>query len=100
MADLSTTYMGLTLKNPIIVGSSDLTMSVDGVRECERAGAGAVVLKSLFEEQIEAEIRQARNEAFSPNDHTEADDYIRQTALRLSEDKYLRLIREAKGSVS
>jgi dihydroorotate dehydrogenase (fumarate) len=100
MTDLSTTYMGLALKNPIIVGSSDLTMSVDGVRECERAGAGAVVLKSLFEEQIEAEIRQARNEAFSPNDHTEADDYIRQTALRLSEDKYLRLIREAKGSVS
>ncbi len=100
MADLSTPYMGLTLKNPIIVGSSDLTMSVDRVRECEEAGAGAIVLKSLFEEQIESEIRQARIQASSPDNHTEADDYIRKTALHLSEDRYLRLIREAKRCVS
>jgi dihydroorotate dehydrogenase (fumarate) len=100
MADLSTTYMDLALKNPIIVGSSDLTMTVDRVRECEAAGAGAVVLKSLFEEQIENEIRHARNQASSPDNHTEADDYIRKTALHLSEDRYLRLIRDAKGSVS
>jgi len=100
MADLSTTYMGHALKNPIIVGSSDLTMSVNRVRECEEAGAGAVVLKSLFEEQIENEIRQARNQSSSPDNHTEADDYIRQTALYLSEDRYLRLIRESKRSVS
>jgi len=100
MTDLSTTYMGLALKNPIIVGSSDLTMSVDRVRECEEAGAGAVVLKSLFEEQIENEIRQARNQTSFPDNHTEAHDYIRQTALHLSEDKYLRLIREAKRTVS
>jgi len=100
MVDLSTTYMGLALKNPIIVGSSDLTMSVDRVRECEEGGAGAVVLKSLFEEQIVSEIRQARNQASSPDNHTEADDYIRKTALHLSEDRYLRLIREAKRNVS
>jgi dihydroorotate dehydrogenase (fumarate) len=100
MADLSTTYMGLSLKNPIIVGSSDLTMSVDRVQKCEDAGAGAVVLKSLFEEQIEEDIRQARNKASFPENHTEADDYIRRTALQLSEDRYLRLIRDAKRSVS
>lgn len=100
MADLSTTYMGLALKNPVVVGSSDLTMSVERVRECEEAGAGAVVLKSLFEEQIENEIRQARNQASSLDNHTEADDYIRKTALHLSEDRYLRLIREAKRSIS
>jgi dihydroorotate dehydrogenase (fumarate) len=100
MADLSTTYMGLALRNPIIVGSSDLTRSVDRVRKCEEAGAGAVVLKSLFEEQIEDEIRQARNHASSLDNHTEADDYIRKTALHLSEDRYLSLIREAKRSVS
>ena len=41
MPDLSTTYMGLTLKNPIIVGSSGLTSSVKGAREAEAAGAGA-----------------------------------------------------------
>jgi len=100
MADLSTTYMGLALKNPIIVGSSDLTMSVDRVRQCEEAGAGAVVLKSLFEEQIEDEIRLARSQVSSPDDHTEAHDYIRKTALHLSEDRYLKLIKDAKRTVS
>jgi dihydroorotate dehydrogenase (fumarate) len=100
MADLTTTYMGLALKNPVIVGSSDLTMTVEKVKECEAAGAGAVVLKSLFEEQIEDEIRQARSEVSFPDNHTEADDYIRKTALHLSEDRYLRLIREAKHAVS
>jgi dihydroorotate dehydrogenase (fumarate) len=100
MVDLSTTYMGLALKNPVIVGSSDLTMAVERVLECEEAGAGAVVLKSLFEEQIEAEIEQASHEAISPIHHAEAHDYIRNTALHLSEEKYLRLIREAKQTVS
>ena len=100
MADLSNSYMGLDLKNPVIVASSDLTLTVDGVRKCEDAGAGAVILKSLFEEQIEDEIRKARVQTLSPNDHTEAEDYIRNTALHLSEDRYLKLIREAKSSVS
>ena len=100
MADLSTTYMGLALPNPVVVASSDLTMSVEGVKRCEEAGAGAVVLKSLFEEQIEDDILQARKEASSPDNHTEADDYIRNTALNLSEDRYLKLIRGAKRSVS
>ncbi|UCF30485.1 MAG: dihydroorotate dehydrogenase-like protein [bacterium] len=99
MADLSVTYMGLPLKNPIVVGSSSLTKSLDGVRRCEDAGAGAIVLKSLFEEQIEGEIRQAEREA-SPYEHPEAFDYVRQTALHLSEDKYLRLIEDAKAAVS
>ena len=52
MADLSTTYLGLKLKNPIIVGSSGLTDSPDNVAKLEEAGAGAVVLKSIFEEEI------------------------------------------------
>jgi dihydroorotate dehydrogenase (fumarate) len=100
MADLSTTYMGLKLRNPLVVASSNLTMTVEGVRDCEEAGAGAVVLKSLFEEQIEDDVRQARSEVPFPGDHTEADDYIRNTALQLSEDRYLRLVREAKRTVS
>ena len=62
MADLTTDYMGLELKNPLVVGSSDLTMSVDKIRQCEDAGAGAVVLKSLFEEQLEDEVRTARSQ--------------------------------------
>lgn len=99
MADLSVTYMGLSLRNPVIVSSSSLTQSVDGVRQCEEAGAGAVVLKSLFEEQVEGEILQAESES-SLLAHTEAHDYIHQTALRLSHDKYLKLIRESKKAVS
>jgi dihydroorotate dehydrogenase (fumarate) len=55
MADLSVTYLGLKLKNPIIVGSSGLTDSLDKIIDLEKHGAGAVVLKSLFEEQILAE---------------------------------------------
>ncbi len=52
--DLSTTYLGLKLKNPIVVSSSKLTGTVTNIKACAAAGAGAVVLKSLFEEQIVA----------------------------------------------
>jgi len=52
MANLSTRFMGLTLENPIIAGASDLTSNMDSIKHMEQAGAGAVVLKSLFEEQI------------------------------------------------
>ena len=50
MVNLETTYMGLELKNPLIVGSSGLTNSVENIIEIEKNGAAAVVLKSLFEE--------------------------------------------------
>ena len=53
--DLSTQYLGLELKNPIIVGSSGLTSSVEKVRAAEKAGAAAVVLKSIFEEEVALE---------------------------------------------
>ncbi|MCA9945828.1 MAG: dihydroorotate dehydrogenase-like protein [Ardenticatenaceae bacterium] len=53
MTDLSTKYLGLTLKNPLIVSASPLTAYVDNLQRMEIAGAAAVVLPSLFEEQIE-----------------------------------------------
>ncbi|MCP4359211.1 MAG: dihydroorotate dehydrogenase-like protein [Chloroflexi bacterium] len=53
MADLSTTYLGLTLRNPLVVSSSPLAANVENIRQMERAEAAAVVLPSLFEEQIE-----------------------------------------------
>ncbi|MFW5845772.1 MAG: dihydroorotate dehydrogenase-like protein [Planctomycetota bacterium] len=53
--DLSTDYLGLTLKNPLVVSSCPLSATVDNVRQMEDAGAGAVVLYSLFEEQIRHE---------------------------------------------
>jgi dihydroorotate dehydrogenase (fumarate) len=55
MIDLKTTYMGLELKNPIVVGASNLTHSLHHLKHLEEAGAGAIVYKSLFEEQIQLE---------------------------------------------
>ena len=56
MADISTTYLGLKLKSPIIAASSGLTNSLEDLKKIEAAGAGAVVLKSLFEEEIVTEV--------------------------------------------
>ena len=55
MADLSTIYMGIPLKNPIIAGASGMTASMDSIRSLEAAGVAALVTKSLFEEQIQLE---------------------------------------------
>ena len=55
MADLKTRYMGIELKNPIIIGASNLVTDFDNLKKIERAGAAAVVYKSLFEEQIQLE---------------------------------------------
>jgi dihydroorotate dehydrogenase (fumarate) len=55
MIDLSCNYLGLKLKNPLIVGSSGLTASIENLKTIDRMGAGAVVLKSIFEEQIKFE---------------------------------------------
>lgn len=56
--DLTTTYMGLKLKNPVIASSQPLTMELDNVKRLEDAGASAVVLYSLFEEQINQEAKE------------------------------------------
>lgn len=53
MADLTTSYMGLALENPIIAGASSLTQNVDTIRKLEDGGAAALVISSLFEEQIQ-----------------------------------------------
>lgn len=55
MADMTTQYMGIKLKNPIIVGASELTANMDKIKKIEDAGAAAIVIKSLFEEQIQLE---------------------------------------------
>ncbi len=80
--DLTTEYLGLKLRNPFIVSSSGLTSTFEGVKKCEEAGAAAVVLKSIFEEQIASE--SASLERY--NDYPEAADYLaaytEQNALR------------------
>ncbi len=98
MADLTTEYMGLTLKNPIIAGSSGITESADGVKKCEDAGAGAVVMKSVFEEQINAEINSLKNS--STESHPEWEDYLQYYGKEQSLQPYLDEIQKAKESVS
>jgi dihydroorotate dehydrogenase (fumarate) len=99
MIDLSTTYLGLNLKNPIIVGSSGLTRSIKNLIEIERMGAGAVVLKSLFEEQIKNEIRKVFSYDDVVNTYTEADDYIRNYSRNQTIEEYLSLISVAKSKI-
>jgi dihydroorotate dehydrogenase (fumarate) len=78
MADLSTNYMGISLKNPIIVGSSDLTKHGDKIKEFQDQGAGAVVLKSIFEEQF---LMEAGDEESLSGLYPEALDYLRSGGL-------------------
>ena len=63
MADLRTNYMGIELQNPIIVGACSLSKQIDSIRQIEAAGAGALVIKSLFEEQIQLERKSFEEEA-------------------------------------
>ncbi len=99
MADLTTTYMGLKLRNPLVVASCGLTKNVDGVRKCADAGAGAVVLKSLFEEQVIGEMQNQKQYA-SAAWHPEALDYVEGMGIGLGPREYLGVIREAKKAVS
>lgn len=62
MADLSTTYMGIQLKNPLILGASNLVTKPDVIKQIEDAGIGAIVYRSLFEEQIQLENLQMDEE--------------------------------------
>lgn len=92
MIDLSTHYGGLSLKSPLIVSSSGLTSSAERIRKMAMAGAGAVVLKSLFEEQI----RHETGALSEKSDYPEADDYLRTYARENSLEAYLTLIRSAR----
>lgn len=95
MEKLTANYLGLTLKSPIIVSSSRLTSTVENLKEAEESGAGAVVLKSLFEEQI---IHYINTMPSSPG-FPEADDYISYYTKSQSIDEYLSLIRNAKSTL-
>ncbi len=97
MNDLSTKYLGLELKNPIIIGSCGFTNSVSKIKELADNQAGAIVLKSLFEEQIQAEY-SANLEGYNA-DYPGATDYIREYTRGNEVESYLKLIAEAKKAV-
>jgi dihydroorotate dehydrogenase (fumarate) len=96
MANLNTTYAGLKLRNPFIISSSGITSSVERIRKLDTLGAGAIVLKSLFEEQIRFE----SGELMKSSDYPEAADYIERYNKENSIGEYLQLIVEAKKAVT
>jgi dihydroorotate dehydrogenase (fumarate) len=98
MALLETKYLGINLKNPIIVGSSGLTNSVEKIVKLRDAGAGAVVLKSLFEEQINHDVNRT---IYSGEglDYPETLDYVKNYSRNNSVSEYLQLIKDAKQAV-
>ncbi|MBN2322139.1 MAG: dihydroorotate dehydrogenase-like protein [Spirochaetes bacterium] len=99
MADLTTTYLGLKLKNPVIAGSSGLTNDIENLKRLEKFGAGAVVLKSIFEEQILIETDREVSAADLVS-HSEAAGYLTTMTKEHSVYGYLELIEEAKKAVS
>ena len=96
MSKIKTTYLGLELDSPIIAGSCSLTNSIENLRMIEKAGAGAVVLKSLFEEQIIEEKIKTAAQGMYASFHSEALEYISQISMSFGPDNYTQLIRDAK----
>ena len=100
MVDLTTQYLGIKLKNPIIAGSSGLSGSVKGVKELEKSGAGAVVLKSIFEEEIMFEYEDILQEAGQKGVNLDQFDYYDFELKSNKLKNYMNLIAESKKSVS
>jgi dihydroorotate dehydrogenase (fumarate) len=102
MVDLSTSYLGLALRSPLVASASPLCEKVDNIRRMEDAGAGAVVLHSLFEEQITLESHHLdRYLSQGAESFAESLTYFPDmTAYNLGPDGYLEHIRRAKAAVA
>lgn len=100
--DLSTTYLGLKLRNPLVVSACPLTGRLKHIKELEKAGAAAVVLPSLFEEQIEAdEMDMHMLHEGTAHSFPEADSYLPVIdGIAVGPKVYLDHIAEAKDAVS
>lgn len=92
--------MGLELRSPVIAASSTLTSNVENVVEAARCGAGAVVLKSLFEEQILMESAESVEENEQRFWYGQAEDYIREYSRADALNSYLSLVEECSRAVS
>jgi dihydroorotate dehydrogenase (fumarate) len=116
MADLSIQYLGMKLKNPVIIGSSGMTGTLAGLKHAAESGASAVVLKSIFEEQILHEMDHYLSDSGKDNDNSfqkgyqsvlnerEYDyelaySYLKDHAKNLTLGKYLSFVAEAKKSI-
>lgn len=102
MVDLTTTYLGMKLKNPLVASSSPFSQKIETLKKLEQAGVSAVVLYSLFEEQIIHESLKLHDDLMRGTDsHEEALDYFpRIGRYSIGPDKYLSHLREAKKTLS
>ncbi len=99
--DLSVKYLGLELRSPLVVGSSSLTSTLDHLKKAESAGAGAVVLKSIFEEEIYNEYNKIVDDEKTEGEA--AYGYLDYYDFKIKQDniqKYIKLIEEAKSELS
>lgn len=99
MANLETTYLGLKLKNPLVAASSGITNSAEKIKKLEQSGIGAVVLKSVFEEQINNEVTSMLLQDSHNAGYPEAEDYIRNYLRDNTLTKHIKLIEETKKAV-
>ncbi len=102
MIDLSTKYLGLTLKNPLVHSASPLSEHLDKMKRLEDAGASAIVMYSLFEEQIRLESHQLDHYlSYGVESQPEAHSYLPEAdSYRVGPDEYLEKIRRAREALS
>lgn len=101
MQNLQTTFMGLTIKNPLVVGSSGLSGSIASIKKLAEAGAGAIILKSVFEEEILLEAGKIHAaEVSDMKGNAEFFDYFEYELKQDVLDRYATLIRKAKTEVT
>ena len=100
MPNLEVEYMGLKLKSPVIVSSGPMTRDIESMKKCEAAGAGAVVIKSIFEEQIAKEASAAVDQNEDYLTHGGADDYMASLAKDYYIERYCDLIKNAKKELT
>jgi len=100
MIDLTTRYLGLTLKNPIIAASSGYTSNLEQIKELERNGVAAIALKSIFEEEIINEFHESMGGMDKFQSNLEYLDYYDYEIKNESINNYIQLIKNAKKSVN
>jgi len=98
MADIETTFLGMKLRSPVIAGSSSLTGQVKTIAELGKAGAGAVVLKSLFEEQILNEAAREAGKGGIIYGQDDLDGFISYYERKHSVGEYLKLVKDGKAA--
>jgi dihydroorotate dehydrogenase (fumarate) len=100
--ELRTKYLGLELEHPLMLGASPLSENLDAVRSAEDAGAAAIVMRSLFEEQVTLrEMARGATDRISPQAFAEAQYYLSPVSeIRQGPDEYLEQLQRVKGAVS